>query len=125
MDALTESLSGMSDMVHGNIDITPTITPVLDLSDIKKNASQIGSMLNVKPISVTSSYNTATIASAGYSANQVPPQQDVAAPKQPAPITYIQNNTSPKALSAAEIYRQTKNQLSATRGYYVLQNGGA
>jgi tape measure domain-containing protein len=125
MDALSQSLAGMSDVVHGNIDITPTITPVLDLSDVKKNASQIGSMLNVKPISVNSSYTTAKIASAGYSANQVQPQQDVAVTKQSAPITYIQNNTSPKALSSAEIYRQTKNQLSATRGYYVLQNGGA
>jgi hypothetical protein len=30
--------------------------------------------------------------------------------------TYIQNITSPKAVSASEIYRQTKNQLSKTKG---------
>ena len=31
-------------------------------------------------------------------------------------ITLIQNNTSPKALSTAEIYRQTNNQLSIAKG---------
>jgi hypothetical protein len=33
-----------------------------------------------------------------------------------APITMIQNNFSPKALSAPEIYRQTQNQLSTVKG---------
>jgi hypothetical protein len=31
-------------------------------------------------------------------------------------ITYIQNNTSPKALSTVELYRQTRNQLSTLKG---------
>jgi hypothetical protein len=33
-----------------------------------------------------------------------------------SPITFVQNNNSPKALSTAEIYRQTKNQLSVAKG---------
>ena len=31
-------------------------------------------------------------------------------------FTFIQNNTSPKALSEATIYRQTKNQISTAKG---------
>ena len=36
--------------------------------------------------------------------------------QKPTQIQFIQNNTSPKALSPTEIYRQTKNQLSMAKG---------
>jgi hypothetical protein len=72
------------------------------------------------------SYTAAKI-SGGYSQRNAPEtiKTDAGAVgNDKAPIVYNQYNTSPKALSPAEIYRQTKNQLSSMRGVYVYQNGG-
>jgi hypothetical protein len=123
--AMSKTISGLSDAVQGNVDINPTITPVLDLSDVKKKSSQIGSMLSVGPMNVDASYANAKIVSAGYSDNQAASQPVAPAPQETKAITFVQNNTSPKALSSADIYRQTKNQLSVARGVLVYQSGGA
>lgn len=116
--SLTESLSGLSDVVSGPIDIHPVITPVLDLSSVKKDASTIGSMFATKPISVDAVYSSAQDASEGYYNNQKPNPDDPGTSSGDT-FTYNQYNTSPKALSTGEIYRQTKNQLSVAKGDLV------
>ena len=114
VDSLRESMSGFSDLITGPVDIQPVITPVLDLSGVKKNAGQIGSMLGNQPISVDSAYSkAAAIANARLAAQEVTDVKTVGAS---APITFNQYNNSPKALSSAQIYRQTKNQLSVAKG---------
>lgn len=122
--AMSKSISGLSDLINDNVQVNPTITPVLDLSGVKKSASQLGNMLSTAPVSVTSSYNKAKIASAGYSANQFTSATDskTTAPASPS-VVFKQYNTSPKALSSADIYRQTKNGLSKVRGVLVYQGG--
>jgi tape measure domain-containing protein len=114
VDSLRKSMSGFSDLITGPVDIQPVITPVLDLSSVKKDAGQIGTVLGRQPISVDSAYSkAAAIANARMAA------QEAAAGVQtstPAPVTFIQNNNSPKALSSATIYRQTNNQLSRAKG---------
>jgi tape measure domain-containing protein len=113
--ALRKTLSGLSDLIKGDMDMTPTITPVLDLTKIRKDADEIGSMFRTKPLSLGTSYSTA---------------KDVAISKQDDPddfdfddrgtrgpdVTFTQNNYSPKALPVSEIYRQTNNQLSKMEG---------
>jgi hypothetical protein len=86
---------------------------VLDLSNVQKGASQIGSMLASKPLTVDTT--KARDASAAYAANQRA-STAAATAEPPAPLTFIQNNMSPKALSRAEIYRQTNNQISRAKG---------
>jgi hypothetical protein len=104
----------MSDLVTSNVDIRPTITPVLDLSSVKKDASQIGSMLNGQSLSVQSAYSKAANLSAGYMSIQS--ATDAAATSTPpTEVTFNQYNNSPKALSSADIYRQTNNQLSVAK----------
>jgi tape measure domain-containing protein len=125
IDSLSKSLTDISTVVTKNMDVKPTITPVLDLSSVKKSASQIGSMLATQPLSVQSSFVKAMNAAATYTA---PGQAIAAAQTAPAvkpAVTFVQNNNSPKALAPADIYRQTKNQLSQARGYLVYQNGGS
>lgn len=112
--ALRDSLSGMSDLVLGEFDTTPTITPVLDLSNVSQEAQKLSSMLGVKPFELGSTYSAARQASAGYTDNKDSTDDNASAPGDT--YNYTQNNTSPKALSTAEIYRQTKNQLSAKKG---------
>lgn len=116
IDSLRNSLSSMSELVRSDMDLTPTITPVLDLSNVKKNAETLGSLLSTKPITLDATYSSAKQASAGYQNNQDPRDDDGNPPAASNTYNYTQNNTSPKALSTAEIYRQTKNQLSTAKG---------
>jgi tape measure domain-containing protein len=113
VDSLRKSMSGFSDLITGPVDIRPVITPVLDLSSIKKDAGQIGSVLGSQPISVDAAYSKASaIANARAVAQEASDIQTSA----PAPVTFNQYNNSPKALSSADIYRQTNNQLSRAKG---------
>lgn len=114
MSALQKSVSGISDLVSTDIEMNPVITPVLDLSDVKKNSSQIGSMLQTNPISIDASYATAKLASIGYENNKLQSEQNVPQKNESTTI-FNQYNNSPKALSPATIYRQTKNQLSIAK----------
>lgn len=112
--ALKKSLTGVPDLLAGNIDLTPRITPVLDLSTVKKDASQIGTMLNGQSLAVQSSYSKAQNVSAGYMTAQSA-SASAAVENQPVNMSFVQNNNSPKALSSAEIYRNTNNQLSVAK----------
>jgi tape measure domain-containing protein len=115
MQALMASIAGMSDLMTSDIDVTPTITPVLDLTGVKKDASQIGDMLSGNGVVVDRSFSNAAAASAGYQANVSAANQN-SAMGSVSPITFVQNNTSPKALSTAEIYRDTNSLISAAKG---------
>ena len=44
---LTDTFNRIADLVDGNLDLDPTIRPVLDLSNIQYGASQIGSLLGL------------------------------------------------------------------------------
>ncbi len=113
VDSLKKSMSGFSDLITGPIDIQPRITPVLDLSNVKRSAGQIGVVLGNQSISVDSAYSkAAAIANARLAAQEVVTSQASA----PRSVTFNQYNNSPKALSAATIYRQTSNQISKAKG---------
>lgn len=118
LDSMRKSLSGLSNVVSGEMNLNPIVTPVLDLTDLKKNTGQIDAVLaGVKPISISASLNSAKNASVGILSNQATAGASNTTPGPPdAGVTFIQNNTSPKALSTADIYRQTKNQLSTAKG---------
>lgn len=114
VESLRKSMSGFSDLITGPVDIRPVITPVLDLSSVKKNAGTIGTMLGNQPISVDSAYSkAAAIANARQVAQEV---SGASASGNASSVTFNQYNNSPKALSAATIYRQTNNQISKVKG---------
>lgn len=114
ISSLRNTLSGMSDLISGNIDVRPVISPVLDLSDVKKNAGQLSGILTAQPFRVDGIYSDAAGISNGFLRNQ---STENILDKQAnlRPVTFNQYNNSPKALSSAEIYRQTNNQLSRAR----------
>jgi tape measure domain-containing protein len=112
---LAKSMTGMSDLISGGINVQPTITPVLDLSSVKKSSDQIATLLKAQPISVSASYAKAVgastaVASSNYARGTETPVTNSTS------NNYTQNNYSPKALSTIDIYRQTKNQLSSAKG---------
>jgi tape measure domain-containing protein len=113
IEALRKSMSGISDILTTDANFNPVIRPVLDLTDVKRDATQIGSALSAS-IKPSTSSAKAKDASAGYQANQVARQEvEVGSTTK---FEYTQINNSPKALSNAEIYRQTNNQLSTVKG---------
>lgn len=119
IESLRKSLSNMPDSLS-DIDTTPIIRPVLDLSNVRKNAALLSGMMpGGHRISVGATYSSAQAASAGYKANQ---EAYAGFTVNHTEVNYTQNNTSPKALSSSEIYRQTNNQLSRTKGALASAN---
>lgn len=114
-DSLRKSLSNVADMVTRDIDTRPVITPVLDLSSVRKDAGQIGGLVASKAISIDSAYAKAQYVAASYASNQEAVEQGDSSEKV-SPVTFNQYNNSPKSLSSAEVYRQTKNLLSTKKG---------
>ena len=105
LSSLKSVISRISESVDVNIDAQPTIRPVLDLSDVESNAGRLNALF---------SRTQATRISTGMVQT---PQEEIQngsdTAKTGSVFQFTQNNYSPKALSRAEIYRQTKNQFSA------------
>ena len=100
INTLKDALTHAKDLIDGNIDNTITLTPVLDLSNVRAGVQQINGMMN----------------SASVSANATVDGSDESGKNQNGGMTFIQNNYSPKALNRIDIYRQTKNQFAAMKG---------
>lgn len=118
LTSLGKSLSGLSKlMAVDELDLNPTITPVIDLTEARKNARSIDGLFSNAsvPFSFKTSYSGAEAAAEGYNSNQEAQNNAETTPTTPSSVTYEQNIYSPKAVPVAEVYRQTKNQLSATR----------
>lgn len=112
--SLQKSLSQIPTMLDDMNEFNPTITPVLDLTNVVRDASQLSNILGTGSImAAQASYNQAVDLSI---ATRSPDAQvlDVTA-TQPREIKFEQNNYSPEALSAAEIYRQTHNQIAMAK----------
>ena len=63
MDAIGEAMADVSDMLQDDPDMTPTITPVLDLSQIQKGARNLDSYFDGTSVGITaSSFNAARAA---------------------------------------------------------------
>lgn len=114
--AMSKTISEIPGLLKDNMDLQPTITPVLDLSNVKKAATEIGGIMVSEPLKVTGAYSQAKDVSARYTDNQTASAQAALASGNSDILSFTQNNYSPKALSNAEIYRQTKNQISTVKG---------
>lgn len=113
LDTMKKSLSDISTIVAKDVDAKPTITPVLDLTNVQKNASQIGSLLDQNAVNAQVSLSQADAISI---AAQTAKDDSENRPDQTAKeISFVQNNTSPKALTPIEIYRNTRSQLALAK----------
>jgi hypothetical protein len=98
----------IQDVLDSGIDISPTITPVLDTTNMRKQAQSLNALISRNQ--ALSAYSNAQAAKEVASARQQKPTEIV------NNYNMEQNNYSPKALSNIDIYRQTKNQISALKG---------
>lgn len=104
----------ISDALDGGMDVTPTIRPVIDITDIEKGNEEIrrlfGDDLGLSPSLSTTKARSISVDSSG-SGNSTSNSGKSGSNE----VTYIQNITSPKALSAVEVYRNTNNLLSKSQ----------
>ena len=101
------SIPSISDLT----DLNPTITPVVDLTQVQAAADQMNTIFDTSPVASASYGQAASISSAQASQGAVSDSTGTDA----SVIKFEQNNYSPESLSPVEIYRQTKNQLSQMR----------
>jgi hypothetical protein len=112
VSALSDTMSHVGSVVSGNIDMSPRITPVLDLTNVKDGIKKIRGVGDIPVFATAYSNGMATSIS-----SSVPSQTaEYSASGAPTPtVKFEQNNYSPESLSSADIYRQTQNQLSQVK----------
>ena len=116
LEQLERTMRKASDQLPKALGTAPVIRPVLDLSEVRRDASLIDGLMANKSLSIEASANSASTIDTKYATDGSEAAlraSNYAAGKQ---YVFNQYNTSPKALSAAEIYRNTKNQLSVAKG---------
>lgn len=113
VEGINRVFNEMVSHLEGLGDFNPTITPVLDLTKVKMGAQEIGSLMDVMPISPTTSFEQARLIST--TADLSKSAADPAAQVGPTEITFNQNNYSPEALSVSDIYRNTNSQIARAK----------
>ena len=118
LSSFGKAIENISDGISNGWDLTPTITPVVDMSNIKRSGQQIGSYLgaNANGITVASAAKQAAFISAGTRTESSPEVAQVNPTTKGSSVTFNQYNYSPEALSAIDIYRRTRNQLIQAKG---------
>lgn len=103
--------------VYDDLNLNPVISPTVDLSDVRRSAFDVRQMFNnaVKEMSAdVSSVSSMVSAKASKATNDY--QSDGRKGRiVENNINYTQNNYSPKALDAIDIYRNTNNQISTIK----------
>lgn len=121
VDALSKGFGNTKDIWNNAFgeNADPTIKPVLDLSQVEEQAGRLDEILPQEEIASTLT-TTATAQLAGRVVTSTPAKSnDTAASEtynQGTSLVFNQYNNSPKALSEAEIYRQTRNQIEQVKG---------
>lgn len=97
-----------------NMDMNPTIRPVIDMSEIISGGKFIDTFLDNKSLNLVPSMVTSRSISNNMNGKNIDSNGNII--NEGANIKLIQNNFSPKPLSRIEIYRQTNNQLRTLKG---------
>jgi len=113
-NAMAKSLSGIAETVD-MLTADPVITPILDLTQVRKQAGELTDLTaNPKITAGVSSAQASNIALAT-------PDDKTLATLGGTAVHFEQNINSPKALSEIEIYRHTRNQLSQFKTALALR----
>jgi hypothetical protein len=114
VDTFAQVSRGMATVMNDLDAVNPTISPVLDLSGVEREANRLGQIL------------TPTSLAAGVSIGRAQAISDATRPgfdgtggivgsHGPREIKFEQNITAPTELSTGELYRQTKTQINLAK----------
>ena len=115
VSAFQRSVESAGEAARSIVDLYPTITPVLDLSQIQNGSRSLNSIFANRSIALAET-STRQVSSIARRASTPSVSTETAAVATQAPsFNFTQNNYSPKALSNIEIYRQTRNLVSQAK----------
>lgn len=110
--AFQDTLSKSPDVLSGMGDLSPVITPVLDLTKVQLASRNLDQLLSVSSISPSVSISQARVIS---KTTDLDPTDNSPADPIPTEIKFEQNIYSPEALSTNDIYRNTKSQIATAK----------
>lgn len=111
---LNDAIQRITDIIAGNVDEQPTITPQLDLTNVYDGIGELDALFGgTNSIFATNSVRNARLAQTDISGSGQDAQMSGAGN---TVYNFNQYNSSPKALSRLDIYRQTKNQFAMMKG---------
>ena len=96
-------------------ELDPTITPIVDLTNVMDAAETINGMFSEALSSIGVNVTKASTSMTARQQTNSPQNIQNEDGSGNTHVTFIQNNNSPKALSRIDIYRQTRNQLAQFR----------
>lgn len=108
-----KTLAKIPETLQNMENFSPTITPVLDLTRVRDAAGNIERFMRVSPITPEVSIDTARQISKTTDLEKTTPEP--APSTTPSEVSFTQNNYSPEALSANDIYRSTKSQFAKAK----------
>ena len=115
VSAFQKSVENAGEAARSIVDLYPTITPVLDLSQIQNGSRNLGSIFANRSIALAETSTCQVSSIARHSSSNAASAGSKVVSAQPASFNFTQNNYSPKALSNIEIYRQTRNLVSQAK----------
>lgn len=115
-NSMSEALAKTSDILSNTTDFNPTITPVLDLTQVQLEATKIDGLMKVSALNPAASFSVAGDISAAQQAaldaSRVQADQNVAPTKD---VNFNQTINAPEPLTANQIYRNTKSQIALAK----------
>ena len=114
IDRIKQAIATITDTIEQDLDLSPTITPVVNLSEVQNGMDLLRRTMAKEDLSPTANNAnriSALMSGTTSTANAVGSQATTA-----TGMSFVQNNYSPKALTRLEIYRQTKNQFAQLKG---------
>lgn len=117
VDGLKNSIARIANVVNNDIDSSPVIRPVIDLTNVRMGVDELNSMLSSnKGLTLTATNaNVNGITTAMRNQNVAAEFKSSTGEDRSNVFSFVQNNYSPVALSRKDIYRQTNNQFSAMK----------
>lgn len=111
-NAFMSTIGNISSEIEGMDEFNPTITPVLDLTNVEKKAGDIARLMSTSDLGVSAALTQAE----AISINKLPDYDDSRSNSSgPTEIKFEQNIHAPKALRTGDIYRQTKSQITLAK----------
>jgi len=112
---MSDTMRLIAGLLGEDMSLRPTITPVVDLTDIRSAGSLVDELFGNTALNLTPTLATASSISRGVLMPRSI-EEGRAIVHEGAQITFEQTNNSPTPLSRVEIYRQTRNQLLQVKG---------
>lgn len=114
--AVEDSIKTVWDILNGDLDLSPRIVPVVDMSNVRNSAAYINRALRLNRPLAVSTVSTANDIAESFSSGRGKSTSANGSAKSGDTYNYYQTINSPKPVNRFEIYRQTKSLISRKKG---------